>query len=253
MNMKSGKLAGRVALVSGGSRGIGGAIVEAFAREGADVAFSHYKDDENASRLAERVSALGRKVLQRHCDIADLDDSCALVAEITAALGPINILVNNAGINENRPFEEISVDDFDRMLGIHLRGSFFLTQTCYRGMIERGWGRIINITSQLAYKGGENLAHYCAAKGALSAFTRALALEAAPRGVLVNAIAPGPVETALLGKLSEAWRSQKLAELPIRRFAAPEEIAPTAVLLASEDGSYYVGATLCPAGGDVML
>lgn len=247
------KLAGKVALVTGGSRGIGGAIVVAFAESGADVAFCHYQDGENAQKTEAEVVSFGRRCHAAECDVADLKAALNMVVEAEAALGPIDILVNNAGFNVNRPFEEITEAEFDRMMNIHFRSTFFISQACYRGMAERGWGRIINMASQLVSKGSVNLTHYCAAKGAISAFTRALAWEAAPKGVLVNAIAPGPVDTALLKNLADEWRTAKLAELPIGRFAEPEEIAPTAVLLASEDGSYYVGATLMPAGGDVMV
>jgi 3-oxoacyl-[acyl-carrier protein] reductase len=120
-------------------------------------------------------------------------------------------------------------------------------------MKARGSGRIINITSQLAYKGAPGLVHYCAAKAGIVGLTRALSREAAPHGVLVNAIAPGPIETDLMAELSDSWKESKRQELPLRRFGTPEEIAPTAVLLASEDGDYYVGQTLSPNGGDVML
>lgn len=247
------KLAGKVALVTGGSRGIGGAIVVAFAENGADVAFCHHQDGENALKTAAEIERLGRRCHVSECDVAEVKAALRMVAEAKDALGPIDILVNNAGINVNRPFEEIQESEFDEMMNVHFRSTFFISQACYREMAERGWGRIINMTSQLASKGAVNLTHYCAAKGAIAAFTRALAWEAAPKGVLVNAIAPGPVDTMLLKNLTDEWRAAKRAELPIGRFAEPEEIAPTAVLLASEDGSYYVGATLMPAGGDVMV
>ena len=139
------------------------------------------------------------------------------------------------------------------MIGVHLRGTFLVTQQFFAGMIERRWGRVINIASQLAYKGAPGLAHYCAAKAGIVGFTRALAYEGAPHGVLVNAIAPGPVETAILNGLSDEWRAMKLAQLPTGRFGTVDEIAPTALLLASEAGSYYCGQTLSPNGGDVML
>ncbi len=249
----NGKLAGKTTLVTGGSRGIGGAIAVAFAENGADVAFCHFQDGENAGRTAARIEKTGRRCHVSECDVSDVKAALDMVAGAKADLGPIDILVNNAGINVNRPFEEITEAEFDQMINVHFRSTFFITQACYRGMVERGWGRIINMASQLVSKGAVNLTHYCAAKGAIAAFTRALAWEAAPKGVLVNAIAPGPVDTALLKNLTDEWRDAKRAELPIGRFAEPEEIAPTAVLLASDDGSYYVGATLMPAGGDVMI
>ena len=247
------KLAGKTALVTGGSRGIGGAIAVAFAEAGADVAFCHLGDGENAVRTAARIAELGRPCHVAECDVSDIPAARDMIAAAEASLGPIDILVNNAGINVNCAFEDITEAEFDQMMNVHFRGTFFITQACYRGMAQRGWGRIINMASQLVSKGAVNLTHYCAAKGAIAAFTRALAWEAAPKGVLVNAIAPGPVDTVLLKNLTREWRDAKRAELPIGRFATPEEIAPTAVLLASDGGSYYVGATLMPAGGDVMI
>jgi 3-oxoacyl-[acyl-carrier protein] reductase len=139
------------------------------------------------------------------------------------------------------------------MIGVHLRGTFLVTRLFFSGMVERGWGRIINISSQLAYKGAPGLAHYCAAKAGIVGFTRALSYEGAPHGVCVNSIAPGPIETALLAGLSDEWRVRKKAELPAGRFGTVDEIAPTALLLASDAGSYYIGQTLSPNGGDVML
>jgi 3-oxoacyl-[acyl-carrier protein] reductase len=120
-------------------------------------------------------------------------------------------------------------------------------------MVERRWGRVINVASQLAYKGAPGLAHYCAAKAGIVGFTRALSYEGAPHNVMVNAIAPGPVETDLLMGLSDAWRAMKQAQLPVGRFGRVEEIAPTALLLASDAGAFYSGQTLSPNGGDVML
>jgi 3-oxoacyl-[acyl-carrier protein] reductase len=139
------------------------------------------------------------------------------------------------------------------MIAVHLRGTFLAAQAVYPGMRARRFGRIINFASQVAYKGMQGLTHYCAAKAGIIGLTRALALEAAPHGVTVNAIAPGPTDTDILLAMSSEWRARKMAELPIGRFASPAEIAPTAVLLASDDGAFYVGQTLSPNGGDVML
>ncbi len=249
---RAGRLAGRNAIVTGGSRGIGAAICLAFAREGAHVAFCHKGDAENAQSTAERIRTLGRRC---HFDEADLSDAaaCGAFAEAsTAALGEIDILVNNAAISISHRFEEISVPEYEAILGVNLRAPFFMAQAVYGAMKARGQGRIINISSQLATKGAVELAHYCAAKAGVLGLTRALAMEGAPFGVLVNAIAPGPVETPMLHVLSEEWRARKRAELPIGRFGQPDEIAPAAVFLASDDGRFMVGATLHVNGGDVM-
>ena len=138
------------------------------------------------------------------------------------------------------------------MLNVHFKATFVLSQLAYISMKARGDGRIININSNLAYKGAPGLAHYSAAKAAVLGFTRSLAQEAAPHGVLVNAIAPGPIDTRLNDTLTPEWKAWKVGSLPLRRFGRPDEVAPSAVLLASADGSFYVGQTLHPNGGDVM-
>jgi 3-oxoacyl-[acyl-carrier protein] reductase len=246
-------LAGRTALVTGGSRGIGGAIVELFAAQGAKVGYCHYGDDANAAALEARLAGQGSTVVHTVCDVAKEEDVARLADWAGEALGHVDILVNCAGIGGTTPFEEITVEAFDRMIGVHLRGTFLVTRRFYGPMAERGWGRIINFSSQLAYKGGAGHTHYCAAKAGIVGLTRALAFEAAPRGVTVNSIAPGPVETDMLRGLSDDWRATKMAELPIGRFGEVGEIAPTALLLASDAGSFYIGQTLSPNGGDILL
>ena len=246
------KLSGRRALITGASRGIGAAIALAFADEGCDVAFCHLGDGQKAAEVERAIEDRGRKAFAAECDVAEEAQVAAMAAVAEEALGAIDIVVNNAGYSAAVSFEDISVADWDRMIAVHLRGAFLVSRACYGAMCERGWGRIINIASQHALKGTLGKAHYCAANAGIIGLTKALAREGAPRGVLVNAIAPGPVETDLLGGLTPEWRAAKLAELPLGRFAAPEEIAPTAVMLASEDGAYYVGQTLSPNGGDVM-
>lgn len=246
------RLSGRRAIVTGGSQGIGAAIVRAFAKEGASVAFCHLADDAGAARTAREASEGSHPVYAAECDVSDDVAVAEFVRVAEAHQGPTDILVNNAGISIAQAFEEISLSDFDRILGVHLRGTFIMAQAVYSGMKSRGFGRIINISSQLAIKGGVDLAHYCAAKAGVLGFTKALAMEAAPHGVLVNAIAPGPVETAILAVLSEDWRAGKLSEMPIGRFGQPEEIAPAAVFLASDESSYMVGSTVHVNGGDVM-
>jgi 3-oxoacyl-[acyl-carrier protein] reductase len=242
------KLAGRIALITGGSRGIGAAIARAFAAEGATLALLHLGDEANAAALVAETGGLAWE-----CDVADALAMPRAVACAEAEIGPADILVNCAGIVDETPFEAMAVEAWDRMIAVHLRGTFLMCHALYPGMKERGFGRIINFASQVAYKGMKGLTHYCAAKAGIIGLTRALALEAAPHGVTVNAIAPGPTDTNILQGMSPDWRAKKMAELPIGRFAQPAEIAPTALLLASADGAFYVGQTLSPNGGDVML
>lgn len=246
-------LEGRTALVTGGSRGIGAAIVELFARSGAAVAFCHLGDAVRGAKFSARMADDGIEVFATECDVAAESSVARMLTEAKTRLGRIDILVNCAGIGGDVSFPDLTPALWDRMIAVHLRGTFLVTHGVYGDMLKRGDGRIINIASQLAYKGSPGLAHYCAAKAGIIGFTRALALEGAPAGVLVNAIAPGPVETDLLAGLSAEWDEMKRQEMPIRRFGRVEEIVPTALLLASAAGSFYVGQTLSPNGGDVMV
>ncbi|SHG00526.1 3-oxoacyl-[acyl-carrier protein] reductase [Kaistia soli DSM 19436] len=251
--MKSFSLAGRTAVVTGGSRGIGAAIVETFVEHGARVFYCHVGDEARAEALDARLSTDGRFAKGTVCDVADEQAVAAFFDGVRQEADAIDILVNCAGIGGDKPFGSITVADWDTMMGVHLRGTFLATRQVFDDMVSRRYGRIINFASQLAYKGAPNLAHYCAAKAGIVGFTRALSYEGAPHDVLVNAIAPGPVETELLMGMSDSWRAMKMGQLPIGRFGQPDEIAPAVLLLASESGSYFVGQTLSPNGGDVMI
>jgi len=245
-------LSGRVAIVTGGSRGIGAATVRALAASGAMVGFCHVGDEKRAKLITEELSTSGHSVYAAECDVSEEASVAKFVGDVTQRLGHVDILVNNAGISGEASFESITPEVWDRMIGVHLRGTFLMTRACYPEMKARGHGHIINTSSQLAFKGATGLVHYTAAKAAILGFTRALAREAAPHGVLVNAVAPGPIDTEMLQGMSEDWKAAKRAELPLGRFGTPEDIAPTIVFLASEGAGYYVGQTLGPNGGDVM-
>lgn len=248
----SGRLAGKKALVTGGARGIGGAIATAFAREGADVAVLDLKIEAAEARAAE-LAKFGVKTFAVAADVSDEAQVEAAVKKVEGGLGRIDILVNNAGIDTTSVVAEMGTAMWDQMMAVNLRSVFLCTRAVLKPMIARKFGRIINIASQLGHKGAPEMAHYAAAKAGVIGFTRSLAYEVARDGVTVNAICPGPIETELFKALPEEWKKRKLNELPIGRAGHVDEIAPTAVLLASEEGAYYVGATMNPNGGDVML
>lgn len=248
-----GKLSGKTAIVTGAAKGIGRGIAEAFAREGADVAIADIASAEQAQPALAAIRQAGRNGLFVRTDVADEQQVRVMVETVLEAFGHIDILVNNAGIFTQGLVEDLPVVDWDRVLNVNLRGTFLCTHFVLPHLLKQGGGRIINIASQLGYIGGVEVAHYCASKGGVIAFTKALAREVATRNVLVNGIAPGPILTDLLASETEEWKSAKLAELPIGRFGEVHEVAPTAVFLASDDASYYVGQILGPNGGDVML
>jgi 3-oxoacyl-[acyl-carrier protein] reductase len=246
------KLQGQIALVTGGSRGIGRATALLFAQEGADIAFCHLNDDAKADDTAAEIQALGRRAVHRSVDVADIAATRAFADDVAQSFGAVDILLNNAGMNLRKPFQDYTEADFDRILSVHLKGMFFMAQAVYPAMLARKRGCIINIASQRGLKGAVNAAPYSAAKAGIIGFTRALSWEAAPNGIRVNAIAPGPIVTDLTATMDPADRQAFIEALPVGRFGRPEEIAATALLLAGPDGGFYVGATLSPNGGDVM-
>jgi 3-oxoacyl-[acyl-carrier protein] reductase len=247
------RLRDRVAIVTGGARGIGGSIAAAFAAEGADVAIADVLGADVAAPVLSAIAETGRRGIHVPCDVSDEASVAAMVARVRAELGDVDILVNDAGTMGQFPFHELTAAEWDRVLGVNLRGVFLCTRAVIDGMLERGRGKIINVASQLGQIGGVEMVHYSASKAGVIGFTKALAREVSTRGVHVNAIAPGPILTAMMEEETEEWAARKLAELPIGRFGEVHEVAPTAVFLASDESSYYVGQTLCPNGGDVML
>jgi 3-oxoacyl-[acyl-carrier protein] reductase len=247
------KLRDRVAIVTGGARGIGGSIATAFAADGADVVIADVLGEDVAAPVIESVEAAGRRALLVHTDVSDEASVNAMVDRAYEAFGEIDVLVNDAGTFSQVFFHELSAQEWDRVIGVNLRGVFLCTRAVLPRMLERGRGKIINVASQLGQIGGTEMVHYSASKAGVIGFTKALAREVSTKGIHVNAIAPGPILTEMMAQETEEWAAQKLSELPMGRFGEVHEVAPTAVFLASDDSSYYVGQTLCPNGGDVML
>ena len=247
------KLLNKNAFITGGSSGIGAAIATLFAKEGANISFCHYKDDSKANNVIKTINQFSKKNFTMNIDIGSKKNCEKFYEQSIKEIGQPDILVNNAGIIFVRPFEEATEEEFDETINVHLRSTFFLSQLCYKSMKEKKYGRIINISSQLVFSGGPNRTDYCAAKGGIFAFSRALSLEAIKYNVLVNTIAPGVAQTPLLDGIDQKVLDQAKEIIPMKRFANPEEIAPTALLLASDEGSFYCGATLSPNGGEVMV
>jgi NAD(P)-dependent dehydrogenase (short-subunit alcohol dehydrogenase family) len=245
------RLAGKVALVTGGNTGIGRAVAMAYADEGADVAIAWITREPDARSLVAEVERRGRAALAVRCDVTSEADVRALVDGVGACFGHLDVLVNNAGIQKAQPITETALDDWEHMMAVHLRGAFLCSREAARVMIPRRSGRIIILSSQLAYIGRPNYTAYSAAKGGLLTFTRALAQELAPHGILVNAVAPGLIDTGF-DPLPEATKRAHAASLPLKRLGVPEDLVGAFVFLASDDSRYFCGQTLHPNGGEIM-
>ena len=245
-----GKLNGRIAAVTGAATGLGRAIALLYANEGADVAVLD-RNGEGAETVAARIRALGRRSMAVTVDVGDEAAVHAAFAKVEGGLGPLDILANNAGIVTVSLLEDMATETFDEMIRVNLKSVFLCTRAVLPGMTARRYGRIVNIASQLAYKGGEGMTHYAAAKAGVVGFTRSLAYEVTRHNIAVNAICPGPLDTDM--KLPPEWVGKKESELVIGRQGRVEEVAPTALLLACEDAAFYVGATFHPNGGDIMV
>ena len=242
----------RVALVTGAGSGIGRAIAEKLASDGERVVVNDLRS-ESADEVVAGIEESGGTAAAAPGDVSDPGDVRRMVEAAAAAFGPVEILVNNAGFLQQKRFVDLTVEDFDRMISVHLRGTFLCTHEVLSGMLSRGGGIIVNVASQLGQIGGVELSHYSAAKAGIVGLTKSLAREVSAEGVRVNAVAPGPINTELVLGLSEEWRRNKAAELPLGRFGEPWEVAETVSFLVSDGAALFVGQTLGPNSGDVML
>jgi 3-oxoacyl-[acyl-carrier protein] reductase len=247
-----GKLSGKVAVVTGACSGIGRAIAELYVREGAAVGIIDL-DLSKAEAVARELAGHHARSAAAEADVADEAAVRAAFRALVQALGEVDVLVNNAGMDTTCEVASMPTEMWDRMIDVHLKGTFLCTREVLPAMRRKQWGRIINLSSQLAHKGGPTMAHYCAAKAGIMGFTKSLAYEVARDGITVNSINPGPIDTPLLRGLPEDWLEMKKRELPVGRFGQVQEVAPAALLLASEEGSYFVGASLNMNGGDYMI
>ncbi|SLN09879.1 3-oxoacyl-[acyl-carrier-protein] reductase FabG [Roseivivax jejudonensis] len=246
------RLAGQHILVTGAGAGIGAAVARRLAAEGASVTCTDL-DGAAADATAEAIRTAGGAATAVACDVSDDAAMDAAFTTAEAEFGPVTGLVNNAGIVLQSRLEDMAIADFDRMIAVHLRGTFLGCRRAIGPMLEAGRGSIVNMASQLGQIGGVELTHYSAAKAGIIGLTKALAREVSDRGVRVNAVAPGPINTDLVRSLSADWRAAKAADLPLGRFGESEDVAATVAFLMSDDAAIYVGQTLGPNSGDVML
>ncbi|TSD90028.1 3-oxoacyl-ACP reductase FabG [Mycobacterium sp. KBS0706] len=245
-------LADHIAIVTGAASGIGKAIAERLAGAGAAVLIADLHADR-AEAVAATLRAAGGRAEAVGADVSDAEAVQRIFTAGRKAFGDCTLLVNNAGHVHQSPFEALAVADWDRMIAVHLRGTFLCCRAALPAMLAAGDGVIVNIASQLGQIGGVDLVHYSAAKAGIIGLTKALAREVSARGVRVNAVAPGPIDTELVRALSAEWQAAKKAQLPLGRFGAPEDVAETVAFLASPAAAIYVGQTLGPNSGDVML
>ena len=244
-------LANKVAVVTGAGRGIGRAVALAYARMGADVACVS-RTEENSAKAAAEVEALGRRAWAVAVDVSDTAAVDAAAKGILELAGRVDILVNNAGVTRDNLLMRMSEEEWDTVLNTNLKGAFNFTRAFSRPFIKQRSGRIINIASVIGLIGNAGQSNYAASKAALIGFTKSVARELAPRGITVNAIAPGFIETDMTAVLDEKMRGEGLERVPLGRFGAPDNIAHAAVFLAMEPTGYVTGQVLTVDGGMVM-
>ena len=243
------ELQGQVALVTGGSRGIGLAIARELAQAGARLALVA-RDGERAQAAAAELPGEGHRGYA--CDVADAEACAALVKQVEGDFGQLDVLVNNAGVTRDNVLMRIKDDDWNAVLDTNLRGAFNLMRAASRGMMKRRSGRIVNITSVVGIIGNAGQANYAASKAGLIGLTKSVAKELAGRGVLVNAVAPGYIETDMTSDLPEAARTALMSNIALGRLGRPEDIAPAVRFLAGPGAAYITGQTLVVDGGMVM-
>ena len=246
------KLTGRTALVTGGSRGIGRAIALALAEEGADIAVNYVSSESAARDVVANIGKMGRRGILAQADVSDFPDTFRMAQDVLKQFGHLDILVNNAGINSDKTFVKMDHASWRKVLAINLDGVFNCTKVFIDGMLKQNYGRVVNITSVIGQIGNFGQANYAASKAGVAAFTKSLAKELAGKGVTVNAVAPGFIETEMVEGIPEKVRQKLLDQIPLKRFGRADEVARSVVYICSADGDYITGSELSINGGLLM-
>ncbi len=241
--------ADRVALVTGGTRGIGAAITECLVDSGASVAAGYNRGRESAEKFAQQMAAKGAKVSVHQGRVDDVEDCNRVVKEVMDRFGRIDYLINNAGITVDKTVRKMTVEDWRQVLEVNLSGAFQMTKAVLEHMIERGSGRIVNISSVIGETGNIGQANYAASKAGLFGFTKSLALEMAQRGITVNCVAPGFIATEMVAAIPEAALAKVVEKIPQRRLGRPDEVARVVRFLLEDESSYITGAEFAINGG----
>ncbi len=245
-------LEGRVALVTGGTKGIGAAICKQLASSGAKVA-TNYRDEAFAQQWLAEMRAEGFSFHAYRVDVSDFDACKAMIEEIEKSVGPVDILVNNAGITKDVTLRKMTREQWDTVMSINLDSVFNVTRHVIEGMMNRGWGRVVNMSSINGQKGQIGQANYTATKAGIHGFTMSLAQEVARKGVTVNTVSPGYIATDMVMAVPEDIRKQIIAQIPVGRLGTPEEVASLVDFLSSQEASFITGANFAQNGGQHMM
>lgn len=245
-------LTGKIAVVTGGARGIGRAIALALAEEGAEVVINYHHSEERSMAVKEEIEARGGKAAVMQCDVSDYESCERFVSAVAEMCGRIDIWVNNAGITKDQLLMRMSEEAFDEVIETNLKGTFQCMRFVSRVMVKQRYGRIINLSSVVGIAGNAGQVNYAASKAGVIGMTKSAAKELAGRGITVNAVAPGFIETEMTSILSEKVQEQAKNQIPLGHFGTPEDVASAVVFLASEQAKYITGQVLQVDGGMVM-